>query len=340
MEPVSTSWAQFFEPGTPVVALPDWEKPRLLLPASAEQLWAKTAFYPAFRRTARLYRAYLRTRAALGLLRTRIADSASSPLAPFLAEVLPEVKTVVALAGAQKTILQLWDGQGRVAGYLKFARSRVARRRLAVEHRLLNSVPGGQAPRVLKWGPLGDGDGLLLAPVSGHTLPASLPVPPGVDRLPGALVVSEPAPIDAHPFAAELAGQNSFELGFLLERLGGRRWPVVARHGDYAPWNILASRQGRISALDWEYGSLAGLPGLDIAYYILRVGHFIYRWTPPRAAAYAASHLEKRAGFRRSEAAALVRLAAWLAYRDSVEDAVAHDAPLRAWLRAVWEKEN
>jgi thiamine kinase-like enzyme len=152
--------------------------------------------------------------------------------------------------------------------------------------------------------------------------------------------VSEPAPIDAHPFAAELAGQDSFELGFLLERLGGRRWPVVARHGDYAPWNILASRQGRLSALDWEYGSLAGLPGLDIAYYILRVAHFIYRWAPPRAAAYAVSHLEKRAGFRRSEAAALVRLAAWLAHRDSVEDAVAHDAPLRAWLRAVWQKEN
>ncbi len=235
MEPVTTSWAQFFEPGTPVVALPDWEKPRLLLPAMAERVWSKTAFYPAFRRSARLYRAYLRSRAALGLLRTRIADSASWLLPPFLAGALPEVKTVVALAGAQKTILQLWDAQGRVAGYLKFARSRIARRRLAAEYRLLSSVPGGQAPRALKWGPLGDGDGLLLDPVTGHTLPASLPVPPDVDRLPDALVVSEAAPIDAHPFAANLAGQGSFDLGFLLDRLGGRRWPVVARHGDYAP---------------------------------------------------------------------------------------------------------
>jgi hypothetical protein len=339
MEPVSTSWAQFFAPGTPVVALPDWEKPRLLLPASAERLWEKTAFYPAFRRTARLYRAYLRTRASLGLLRTRIADSPSSLLPPFLAEVVPAVKTVVMLAGAQKAILQLWDAQGRVAGYLKFARSRIARRRLAAEHRLLHSVPGGQAPRALKWGPLGDGDGLLVEPVSGHTLPAYLPVPPDADRLQGALAVSEPVPIGAHPFVADLTGQAFFELGFLLERLGGRRWPVVARHGDYAPWNILATSQGRLSAIDWEYGSPAGFPGLDIAYYILRVGSLIYRWTPARAAAYAASHLEKRAGLRPYEAAVLVRLAAWLAYRDSVEDADARDAPLRGWLVAVWEKE-
>ena len=42
--------------------------------------------------------------------------------------------------------------------------------------------------------------------------------------------------------------------------------PSTIVHGDFAPWN-LRTHHGKISAFDWEYGELDGLPLMDETHY-------------------------------------------------------------------------
>jgi hypothetical protein len=52
------------------------------------------------------------------------------------------------------------------------------------------------------------------------------------------------------------------------------RWDTMKlrksiRHGDFAPWNILGSEQGdQATVIDWEFGRVGSLPGLDLVHYL------------------------------------------------------------------------
>lgn len=59
--------------------------------------------------------------------------------------------------------------------------------------------------------------------------------------------------------------------------------PTTIVHGDFAPWNLRIAN-GRISAFDWEYGELDGLPLIDETHYQLQVGCELHRWTALQAA--------------------------------------------------------
>ena len=62
----------FFPPGTPVVALPSWERPRLLVAAwSVTTRWTGSALYPAYRWPAKGFRLLLRLRCAMASHTTR-----------------------------------------------------------------------------------------------------------------------------------------------------------------------------------------------------------------------------------------------------------------------------
>lgn len=62
------------------------------------------------------------------------------------------------------------------------------------------------------------------------------------------------------------------------------RTPIrqTVTHGDFAPWNLRRS-DGAIYALDWEYGSLDGLPLLDEIHFRLQTGLLVRSWSPQRA---------------------------------------------------------
>ena len=53
-------------------------------------------------------------------------------------------------------------------------------------------------------------------------------------------------------------------------------------HGDFAPWN-LRIHEGRISAFDWEYGELDGLPLVDETHYLLQLGSQLHHWNIDQA---------------------------------------------------------
>jgi glycosyltransferase involved in cell wall biosynthesis len=53
----------------------------------------------------------------------------------------------------------------------------------------------------------------------------------------------------------------------VLEALSGYLLKPVIAHGDFARWNLLRQADGRIIAIDWEWGVIGGMPGLDLAHY-------------------------------------------------------------------------
>jgi hypothetical protein len=341
-----TGWELFFPRDTPVLALPNWENPRLYAPAgSFPGRWKNSAFYPASRLRGRLYRMLLRTMAATNLTAARVARTEGWPLGEFVREVLPGSVSATVLVGepspVQKVTARLCDPKGRVLGYVKYAEKEPARRRLRQEYRVLSRLPDGVGPDPLKYGLLADGEALVSTPLLGRHLPANLTALDEVTGFLRKLVVSRPLPVEAHPWTRDIREKSEMDLGPWLEALSGRDWPVVIQHGDLAPWNVLQGPEGALGAVDWECGSLESMPYLDLTHYILQVSFLVLRWRPPKAIRFAVRHLTDQRGesISPAEARTLTRFAAYDIYLKHLEDGYTRDAEVEEWLRAIWEDE-
>lgn len=346
---MTTGWNHFFPAGTRVLALPSGRHPRLYLPdRGIAQRWEASSFYPASRRGARLYKLLLRLGISARLVGAGAEASGEWPLGEFANGVLPGVASAVVLVGtagpAQKVTARLRDEKGQVLGYLKYAETETARRRLRQEHRMLCAIPEGLGPKALKHGVLGEGEALLTTPVSGRRLPSNLPLATGVAEFSQACVRAAGVPVRDHPWVRAVREERpeGSRLDGSFEVLATRLWPVVAQHGDFAPWNLIRRPGGEVEAFDWEYGTMDGFPHLDLAYYVLQVAALIKRWTPTRAFRYAVQHLsgEHRLGLSGEEAGALTRLAAYDAYRKASEDGHGPEDGLQPWRREIWEGES
>jgi len=340
---MTVDWRWFFPPGTRVLALPDWQSPRLFLPAQRfAQRWEHSSYYPATRFRARFYRLGLRIRAATGLGETRRVQSSSWPLGKFASDVLPQIDSVVALVGApgpvQKITVRL-HGKGGVLGYLKYSEKEAARVRLRQERHVLSNLPGEVGPELIKFGSLGNGEALLTTALPGRPLPATLPPAGGLTDLLNSLSVAPPVPLEAHPWAQHVRDHGGTRLDQWLETLSDKNWPIVVQHGDFVPWNLLRRSNGTLAAIDWEYGTLSGFPYVDLAYYVLQTSALIYRQPPLKAAQYAAAYLTRQPqlGLSRVEAQALTRLAAYDVHQKLREDGWPDDDGMQAWRRTVWE---
>jgi hypothetical protein len=337
------TWEVFFPPGMPVMALPTWENPRLYLPARGLfQRWKGSALYPAFRTGARLYRLLLRTRAAVGLGAVRVNQSDGWPLREFIQNLLPQLNNVVVLVGTStppKIIVQLWDEYSEVMGYLKYIEGTASHSRLQQEYSVLAYLPEDVGPVPLKYGSLNGGTALCVTAVPGKLVPAKLPPAAGIDRFLQTLIVVDSFPFEMHPWVQTIQARGEKHVERWLEALAGRPWPVVIQHGDFAPWNLLYTLDGRVRAIDWEYGSGQGFPYLDLAHYVLQVAAHIYRWSPSEAMRYAIYYLTHQTcpALKPAEIEAITQLTAYRAYWQFLEDGLSRDHPLQVWRRTVWE---
>lgn len=91
----------------------------------------------------------------------------------------------------------------------------------------------------------------------------------------------------------------------ILERLARMRLTPTLRHGDFARWNLLAQPDGRLIALDWEWGGNGGMPGLDLAHYFLQDARLVRRLAPADAIAATLADL------RHPEAVAYLAKTGW-----------------------------
>jgi hypothetical protein len=337
-------WHAFFPPGTPVMALPGWEQPRLLLPAtSPADRWHASGVYPAFRPTARLFRGLMRLRALSGVgpVRVSLADRAGPTLQEYLADTLPNVAACAVLVGvahqAQKLTVQLVNLDGSVAGYLKCAASPGARQRIRNEYLLQCELPPGAGPRALKYASMGGMDALLMEPVQGRSLRAALPPPEELPAFADSLSTSARYPLQLHPWVCGRDLAVQVEVESILAELSAREWAVVWQHGDLVPWNLFRKAEGGLTAIDWEYGCNEGFPGMDLAHYVLQLASHIHRWAPVRSRDYASRYLlEAGLDVNSREAGAIVKLTAYLAFQHARVDGYSPDAPMQVWRRLVW----
>jgi hypothetical protein len=51
--------------------------------------------------------------------------------------------------------------------------------------------------------------------------------------------------------------------------------PAVPEQRDFGPWNLLVTSDGELAVLDWESAELAGLPVLDLLYYLAYAGFYV-----------------------------------------------------------------
>jgi hypothetical protein len=347
--PPAMAWvARFlFGQSTAVLALPNWEQPRLLV--AAEELrerWRGSGSYPAYRARGRLYRAALRLKAAAGVGTTRFDAVADVELRDLIGTQFHDARVrsvIVGMpGGAQKMTATLAGPAGEVVAYLKCASTPLGRTRLAREHELLGALSPGIGPAPLGYRRFDLADVLLLSPVAGRPVPSTLPACGDVERLASRLAhVPSPSTsyrIDAHPWV-RTAFEREPGLEPHLDALSARTWPVVVQHGDFAPWNILSTRTGGAMAVDWELGRWQGFPDVDFAQYMLQVGCLMYRWSPQRTLAVAVRELVRR-GFTSPsdrEARAIVNLAASDAYHSALEEGHAPERCDQSWRRTLME---
>jgi hypothetical protein len=94
-----------------------------------------------------------------------------------------------------------------------------------------------------------------------------------------------------------------------------------------------------VIAIDWEYGTLQGFPGLDLAHYMLQTNVLIYRSSPIVAAQRAARFVSCSLMVSSEEGGAIVRLAAYNAHRSAVEDGHPTTTLIQRWRQAIWESQ-
>jgi hypothetical protein len=102
---------------------------------------------------------------------------------------------------------------------------------------------------------------------------------------------------------------------------------------------LIEKKNGEIVSIDWEYGSLNGFPGTDIAFYLLQTAALIFHWPPSKSRIYARLFLAnlKELNFNIQEADAVVCLTAYDAYLKSLADGHLPSEPLLRWRQQLWE---
>lgn len=332
-------------PAGKIISLPNWTHQRVLLPAeNPVSRWQKSQIYPAFRTPAKWFRFFMRARSSMGLVQARENPSHSWLLADFLRDVPITVNSAVVAVGApgpaQKITVQLWNNN-KIVGYLKYAEKGHAQTRLAHEHRILLALPDGLGPRVLKFGNLLNGKGLLTLPIAGRPLSPKLPPSENLWPMLARLQISSPhaGSGENHPWLKFAQTHYGDVVLPWVDKLTNKSWPVVLQHGDFTPWNLLQLPQGSLQAIDWEYAELQGMPFLDVAYFILQVSVLVKRWTAKEAKRFAVFYLNQKTSqeLTLAESNALVNLAAYRAYHFAVDDGIMADDAVQSWRKTVWE---
>ena len=346
-------WEDFFPQGTAVMALPNWDRPKLYLPSqSLYQRWKGSSLCPnpqankdAFLHLPSPLGRYLsRAKAAAGLLPLQKASTSDVlPIQEFVGDALPQFSWMVMLLGApgpaQKITFQLWDAQSNIVGYLKYSDIPLACQRIEQEYQVLSNITQGPTP--LKYGSLGTGKALLTSPISGKYIAAKLPPDNRLLQFLQGLIVSDPVPLSDHPWFHRVKDRAEKILLRSLEALKNRDWPIALQHGDLLPSNLLLTPGGNICAIDWEYGYLKGFPYMDLTCYILEVSAFYYHWSPLQAMQYIVEFLCRPGwpNLTSPEAEAIVRLTAWQSYQQFLKDGHSSAGPFQPWLKSVWQCE-
>lgn len=345
-------WNNLFPPGEPVIALPNWRRPRLLISAHRyDQRWRDSGFYLALRTRTRFYKQFLRLRAAIRAMPVRRAQGRGWILGEFLDGLVdsPQPPSIwIGTAGvAQKWTIRVHDASGKPAAYVKWGFTESARRRIVREHGTLCALPKGLGPNPLKVGPLAGGMALCVQPIVGRPLGRfTRPVSARLANFLEGLSIHTPLDIHEHSGFADLAKDAPAPVLAWIDQLADQSWPVVIRHGDLTPWNLidLSSEDsdwgGRLAAVDWDNASMNGAPFLDVTHYHLQVAGLLLKRGPASATSFVVERLMRQPwpGLSQVHATAVTALAAYAAWRRAMEDGEGADEHRQRWHRTIWDR--
>jgi hypothetical protein len=261
-------------------------RPLLLLPRSARPAAQCLDLYPAQSGRARLARAVLR-----GLIRVGVVPGsnpvglnipATDPFIRFLHSTagtkkqLPDFGILAGnpAGGTQRFIVLLFDDKGNPQTVVKAGVAPAARELIKKERDFLSSVPAGEVgiPQLRS----------KFASASVEAFATNFfvggPPQPDDDRLVSRVLsswITQRMPLRQFP------GWVAFEKAFPQAAKGtsDRLVQSVIQHGDFAPWNIKVSRNGSFTVLDWERGTLNGLPGWDWFHYVIQTNILVRKAT-------------------------------------------------------------
>jgi hypothetical protein len=281
-------------------ALPSIEAPRWLVPLAGGAVAAGALdLYTPYRPKARLQRAALKLALRFGprFWRPRQVTIATRHV-PALLRIAEEALQTGGLqlgvstgtpGPARKPTVAYLDVRGRIQAYAKVATSDIARSLVVNEAAILGRLAADYGePRL--WPQLlfaGELDGRCVALQSALAgKPASRAMGGGHVQLLARLAGGPPRPVlesdllrslGARLAAAGVKGAPWAVLDAALGSLARVELPRTLTHGDFAPWN-LRERNGAVTAFDWEYGVLDGLPGLDALHHVLQAGQLLKGW--------------------------------------------------------------
>jgi len=268
------------------------------------------SLYTPARRSAHLKKAAARLAARMRLpiwYRDEIivASRALPPMPQKLSELFPNQMIHLALSSGapepainRKASAVVLGPGGKILAFVKIGGSDVSRRIVEHEGNILPALAAREAlgqvvPRLLFGGEI-DGRYLTVqTPLAGKPAPCRLT--PAHRAFLKALRNGKTKPAAATQMVATLPArlsdlpmQKRQELGTILDRLMPTLQTLEVTstviHGDFAPWN-LRIHEGRISAFDWEYGELDGLPLVDETHYLLQLGSQLHHWNIDQACA-------------------------------------------------------
>ena len=229
-----------------------------------------------------------------------IAQREVPPLERAMQALFPETPLRMAISSGtpppainRKISLAMLSAAGRVLAFAKLpGPCAVSGQNVRNEAEVLSQLarrPGTSAPRLLFAGNVGARYVAVSTP-----LPGRHPRPEPGDahrRFLDGLRADSLEPAAGTAFARSLSRRAGLlasrpdllaALRYLLAELGQFRFPATTVHGDFVPWN-LREHSGAISAFDWEYGQIDGLPLIDETHHLLAVGYLLKKWTPAHA---------------------------------------------------------
>lgn len=283
-------------------------RPLLLLPKKTAAAVVTLELYPAQTSRARagksLFRLLLKFGLPFGAESISVAISREDKFLKFLASAANSSVSVPqfgVLAGnpandTQRFIILLFDINQRPVAVVKAGSSPAARNLLEKERKFLSSVPAG-IPGIPSLR-----SSFENTQVKAFTLDYFAGVSPPYNdeaRLHGLLSswLFPNTEISIYETAAwqQLESSSSISQQSIFRPVRDRKVRATIQHGDFAPWNIKASPDGRWTALDWERGDLKGVPGWDWFHYVIQTAILVGRRTGEQIT----EHIEK---FLRSDA--------------------------------------
>jgi len=344
-------WNHLFPPGEPVIALPNWQHPRLLVAArQLAERWRDSDFYPAQSLRTEVYKQVVRLQAAARISQVRRAEGRNWLLEEFLDGLidspLPPTVRIGPTCAARKWLIRVPDASGKPAAFIKWGISDSACRRIVREHGILCALPKGLGPLPTRVGPLNGGTALCLRPIIGQSLARYIPrIRARLANFLEGLAIRTPVAIDEHSGFAALAENAPPPVLAWIEQLADQPWPVVIHHGDLTPWNLIDVSSdrldwgGRLMAVDWEYASLSGAPFLDVAHFYLQIAAISKKLGPAAAVAFTVARLMRQPwpDLSQTHAVALTALTAYAAWRRALDDGDGADEPMQRWHRTIWD---